>query len=462
MVEVFDVVIIGAGPGGYVAAELAGNAGLKTLIIEKGTYGGVCLNTGCIPTKTLLKSSKVADYIKNANNYGIDGVDPTKITYNWANMQARKNKVVMQLSMGVKTIIKMAKATTIAGEAKIVNDHSLTVNDRTIEFKYLIIATGSHARLLNLDGFETGYKNGDVVDNVGALSFPKIPQTLTVIGGGVIGIEFAILYAELGTKVTILQGLDTILELLDKDVSLYMAKLLKDKGVEIITNVKVLSYQNHLVSYNLDNQTKVLQADKVLVSIGRIPSKLGLDKLNLALIPNQGIKTNEYMQTNIRHIYAIGDVTGGIMLAHVASKQAQVTIDHIVNHQSKNKYDHQIVPSCIYTFPEVAVIGQTEAQLVIAKTPFVKTKFLMTHLGKAIADGETEGFIKFLLDPKKGTILGAHIIASTASDMISELALVMDLKATVFDINNSIHPHPTISEIIHEAAMAAIHEHFSK
>ncbi len=462
MVEKFDVVIIGAGPGGYVAAELAGNAGLKAVVIEKGTYGGVCLNTGCIPTKTLLKSSKVANYIKHANNYGIDGVDVSKITYNWTNMQARKNKVVSQLSMGVKSIIKMAKATTIVGEAIMIDEHSLKVNDSVISFEHLIVATGSHARVLNLPGFQEGYTKGDIVDNVGALSFPKIPDTLTVIGGGVIGIEFAILYAELGTKVTLLQGLDTILEILDKDVSIYMTKYLKAKGVEIITNVKVLSYQGNNIKYSLNDETKELSSDKVLVSIGRIPSKCGLDKLTFKLAPNQGIITNEYMQTSIKNIYAIGDVTGGIMLAHVASKQAQVAIDHIVDNKSKNKYNHDIVPSCIYTFPEVAVIGKTEEQLIVSKTPYVKTKFLMSHLGKAIADGETEGFIKFLLDPKKGTILGAHIIASTASDMISELVVVMDLNATIFDINNSIHPHPTISEIIHEAAMAAVHDHFSK
>lgn len=454
----YELIIIGSGPGGYVAAEYAAKQGIKTLIIEADKFGGVCLNKGCIPTKTLLKSSKMIDYIEHAAKYGIDGIELGNISLNWKKIQERKNMVINQLQNGIGGLLKSAKVEIINGCANVINNDTLVVNDEMIQFEKLIIATGSIPRKLNLPGFEQGYNNGVIITSDEALSLSEIPKNFVVIGGGVIGVEFATLYAGLGSNVTILQGVERILEVLDQDVSNEITSLLEKNKIDIQTNVKILEYADNSIFYEKDGKKHSITADVILVSVGRIPLTDCVKSLNLDLAKNGSIITNEFMQTSLKNIYAIGDCTSKIMLAHTAHKNALVAVDTILN--KKNKYNPLTVPSCIYTYPEVASIGKTEEELINEKIPYFKAKTPLSHIGKALADGESTGFLKLLVSKECGEILGCHIVANTASDIIGEIALAMEVEATVFDLTNTIHPHPTISEVVWETARKILVENF--
>lgn len=455
----YDLIVIGSGPGGYIAAEYAAKQGLHTLIIESDNFGGVCLNKGCIPTKTLLKSSKVLEYLAEANKYGIEGLSKEGISLNWSKIQERKNNVVKQLQNGIGGLLKSAKVEVIKGIATVLSNNTVSVNDTIIEFDKLIVATGSTPRkFTNIPGFEQGYASGKLITSDEALVLSEIPKKLTVIGGGVIGVEFATLYAGLGSQVTILQGVDRILEVLDNDISKEITSLLQKENVNIITNINLVEFKDNNVVYTVNGETKVDDADVVLVSVGRVPTSDCVKQIGINLEKNGSIITNEYMQTSIENIYAIGDCTSRIMLAHTAHKNALVAVDHILN--KPNKYEPLKVPSCIYTHPEVASIGYTEEQLIEKNIPYYKGKTPMAHIGKALADGESKGFLKLLVGKEYGEILGCHIVATTASDIISEIALAMELEATVYDLTNTIHPHPTISEIVWETAKKILTDNF--
>lgn len=453
----YDLIIVGSGPGGYIAAEYAAKNGIKTLIVEENDFGGVCLNKGCIPTKTLLKSSKISDYIANAIKYGVEGIDVKDITLNWSKIQERKNQVITKLQMGIAGLMKMAKVDVAMGTADIIDANTLKVNDEIYSFNKLILATGSNARKLNLSGFDVGYATNKLITSDEALSLTEIPHTFTVIGGGVIGVEFALLYAELGSKVTILQGVDRILEVLDKDVSNEITKLLLSRGIDIVTNVKITEFKDNKVFYEKEGQLFSNEADYTLVSVGRVPRIELAEKLNLN-IERGFIVTNDKMETSKPNVYAIGDCTSRIMLAHTAHKNAMVAVDTILN--KKNRYNPLRIPSCIYTHPEVASIGYTEEELIAKNIKYYKAKTQMAHIGKALADGESTGFLKLLVTQDTGEILGCHIIAGTASDIIAEIALAMETEATVYDLANTIHPHPTVSEIIWETAKKMLVEDF--
>ncbi|AHI53658.1 pyruvate dehydrogenase E3 component [Spiroplasma sabaudiense Ar-1343] len=449
----YDLAIIGAGPGGYVAAIKAAQHGLKTLIIEKEYYGGVCLNVGCIPTKALLKSTSVYNTMKNAEKYGIL-VDKDSVKPDWNAMIKRKEAVIKQLVTGVEMLIKKNKVDRIDGSADVVDNTSLKVNGETIKFKNLIIASGSVANELTLPGFEKAKKAGTLITSTEALSLKEIPKSIVIIGGGVIGIEFSSLFRRLGTQVTILQGLDTILEILDKDISKEMTrKLLTRPNVKIETSVKILRIENNKIYYN-DKSGKecFTEFDYVLQSVGRRPNLINFGNAPIKLTERNAIQIDDFCRTSVPNIYAIGDVTGKIMLAHVASNQAEVAIENIVGNQTKMNYSY--MPSCIYTSPEVAVVGLTEEQVIDLKIPYKAFKFPLAANGKSIADGNTDGFVKVICDPKYGQILGAHIIASTATDMISEITTLMVSEGTIAELAKSVHPHPTVSEAIMEVAIA--------
>ena len=454
----YDVIVIGSGPGGYVAAEHAGKHGLKTLCIEAENFGGVCLNKGCIPTKTLLKSSKLNQEVIKAVEFGVDGIDLSSITLNWEKIQARKNDVVKKLVMGVQGILKTSKCDVIKGFATLIDKNTVKVNDETITFDNLILATGSSARKFSLPGFEQGYASGRVVTSDEALSLSFIPKKFTVIGGGVIGVEFAILFAELGSEVTILQGVDRILEVLDNDISVEITNLLKKKGVNIETNVNIKEFKDNKVYYEKDGQLMFNESDVCLTSVGRKPNTDIVKPLGMELAPNGSIISDDQMRTSIKNIYAIGDCTSKIMLAHSAYKNAIVAVDTILNRHAK--MDLNKVPSCIYTHPEVASIGKTEEQLIKENADFVKAKYPMSYIGKALADGESIGFIKMLVDKKTGEILGCHIVGNDASNLIAEIALAMETEATVNTLVETIHPHPTISEVVWEVAKKILLDNF--
>ncbi|MGL5630690.1 MAG: dihydrolipoyl dehydrogenase [Mycoplasmoidaceae bacterium] len=454
----YDLIIIGAGPGGYVAAEHAAKNGLKTIIFEKEHFGGVCLNKGCIPTKSLLKSAKIFHYIKEAEQFGIIFNKECSFKIDWNKMQNRKKEVVAKLVEGIKFLLKNAKATYVEGYATLIGDHTVEANKELYYGEKIILATGSYPRDLNLPGFKEAKANKIVIDSTDSLMLDEVPKEFGVIGGGVIGVEFAILYAELGSKVTIFQGLDTILELLDKDISKSITEYLIKKGVKILTNVKVKSIKKDRLIYEIDNKEEEYKVDKLLVSVGRVADYSAFKNIDINYDEKNKIVLNQHLQTSKRHIYAIGDVSQQIMLAHVAYKHAIMAVDHIRGWDVK--YNLFETPSCIYTYPEVATIGYTEEQL--SGVNYISSKIPMSHIGKALADNESFGFVKMLFEKESGKILGCHIIAATASDLISEISLAMQVEATVFDLATTIHPHPTLSEIFYDVAKKAIYENYSK
>ncbi|WP_036498578.1 dihydrolipoyl dehydrogenase [[Mycoplasma] testudinis] len=455
----FDLIIIGAGPGGYMAAEQAGHYGKKVLIIEKGMYGGVCLNIGCIPTKALIKSGKIAHYLENASSYGIEFSENASFKPNWAMIQTRKQKVVDTLVNGVKYILKAAKATVIEGEASFIDDHTVQVNGKNYTGENILVATGSRNRSLNLPGFAESYKSGKMIGSTEALNLPSIPRRFTVIGGGVIGIEIATIYRSMHAEVTIVQGLDRILEKLDSDISRHALRHLTDYGVKVILNAKIIKSEGGNLHINVDGKDQVIEGDYILESVGRKVNDELLEPLNLDRDEKGHIKLNEYLQTSKPHIYMAGDVTGQMMLAHYAYHQARFVVDHILHHNPMRVLP-LFTPGCIYTHSEIATIGYTEEYLKDHNIPYVKAVLPMTSNGKAIADGETRGMMKMLANKENGQILGVHMISSASSDMISEIAVALTNGMTVFDIYGAIHPHPAIAESIGDAARKIIYENF--
>ncbi|AGR42493.1 dihydrolipoyl dehydrogenase [Spiroplasma diminutum] len=456
----FEVIVIGAGVGGYVSAIKCAQLGLKTMIAEKGNYGGVCLNIGCIPTKTLLKSAYLYEQItKRADKYGIQ-VDVTGVKADWKAIQARKDDVVGKLTTGVKGLLKKNKVTSVEGFAKAIDKNTVEVNGKQYTCDNLIIATGSVPNHFNLPGAKEAIESGWLIDSTGALSLPKIPKELVIIGGGVIGIEFACVYKRLGTKVTVLQFLPTILEMLDSDVSKEMTKELISRGnLEIIYGVSTKSFGKNEVIYEKDGKEYKIKADYCLQSVGRKVVTEGFENINLEMNERGHINVNEYCETNIDGVYSIGDVTGKMMLAHVASHQGIIAANRIAkrlgnDHAEDMTMNFDRVPSCIYTYPEVAAVGKTEDELKKAGTEYKVYKFPFAAIGKALADGNTGGFVKLICEPKYKQVLGCHIISNTATDMISEITTVMESEATISEIARAIHPHPSLSEAIGEAAEA--------
>lgn len=456
----YDIIIIGAGPGGYQTAIDATKLGYKILVIEKNELGGVCLNTGCIPTKTLLKSSKTYSSLKKAVELGID-FDLESIKLNWSKMLDRKNGIIKKLTGGIEYLFKINKIDFQKGFGNVLDPNTVEVNNQKFTTKYIIAATGSIPRMLNLEGFNESFKTGFVITSTEALSLPKLPKHLVIIGGGVIGIEFAFLYSELNCKVTIIQGLDRILEVLDQEISSIMTDVLKKRGVEIITNAKVLGIENNnTLKFEVNNVVKTLNPDHVLVSVGRTINYNGLEALNLKKNDRNLIEVDEQLRTSVDNVFLVGDAVGKIMLAHVAYKHGNIVLEAISN--KKTKIDYLKVPSCIYSHPEVGSVGYTEEQLKQKNILYFKHKISMQALGKALADDSITGFAKLLVGQKYGEILGCHVVAETASDMIAEVALAMESELLVGDLAKAIHPHPTISEVIQDIAKEIYYKHFSK
>jgi dihydrolipoamide dehydrogenase len=376
---------------------------------------------------------------------------------------ARKDQVVEKLTRGVKGLLTKYKVDQIIGTASAIDAHHINVNGKVYGTKHLVIATGSLANQLPLPGFKEGRNDGVVIDSTAILSLPKIPKSLTVIGGGVIGIEFSCLFASLGTKVTIIQGLPTILEMLDHDVITLMTKEVTQKyGINLITNASVKEMSsNHELVYTVDGKTHKIKSEYVLESVGRHPVLDGFTNLGLEMNDRRGIKVNEHLETNLDNVYAIGDVIGKSMLAQVASHSGIVVANRIAIKEGKPGeggsemvMDYSRVPSCIYTHPEVAMIGKTEQQLIAEKIPYKSFKFPFAAIGKAQADDETDGFVKILMDPVYKTVLGAHIIGNRATELISEITTLIECEGTITELANAIHPHPTMSEAIGETAEA--------
>ncbi|WP_188206105.1 dihydrolipoyl dehydrogenase [Alkalibacillus aidingensis] len=465
MAKEYDVVILGGGTGGYVAAIRASQLGLKVAIVEKGNLGGTCLHRGCIPSKALLRSAEVFKQTQESDQYGIE-TENTKL--NFLKVQDRKQKIVDQLHQGVQGLMKKGKIDVIEGHGRILGPSIFSPTAGTISVemnngeenemiipKNVIIATGSTPK--TLPGLEIDGES--VMTSDEALQMESLPKSILIVGGGVIGIEWASMLADFGVEVTVVEYLDQILPTEDEAVVKEAEKQLKNKGIKFITGAKVLpdtlDRSNGIkIDAEIEGSTKSLQAERMLVSVGRAPvvDNIGLENTDIQ-VENGAIKVNKFNQTKESHIYAIGDVIGGTQLAHVASHEGILAVEHIANHNPDPiNYNH--IASCIYSSPEMASIGLTEKQAKDEGFNLKVGKFPFQAVGKALVHGETEGFVKIITNKDNEDLLGVHMIGPHVTDMISEAGLAMVLDATAWEIGETIHPHPTLSEVMGEAALA--------
>jgi len=450
----FDIIVIGGGPGGYLAAERAGHAGLSVLLIEKRDLGGVCLNEGCIPSKTLLHSAKVYDYAQHGEVYGVS----TKgATLDHAAVIARKNKVVQTLVSGVKALMKANKVKVIEGAAHIVDANHVKVKNDVYEGKRLIIATGSEPMIPPIDGVEEGIKNGFVLTNREILDLQEVPKNLVVVGGGVIGLEMASYFNSAGSKVTVIEMLPKISGQTDTDISKILMNNYIKKGIEFKLNTRVTAIKDGNVQFDSEQEKEpgtkrsAVPADKVLLSIGRKAVTTGFGLENTGVLLDRGaIVTDRHCLTNIPNIYAVGDVNGKYMLAHVAYREAEVAVNHILGKRDIMRYD--AVPSVIYTSPEVAGVGETEATAAEKGIDYQVANLPMMYSGRYVAENAvTDGICKVLINKKDRTVIGVHMIGSYVSEMIVSACMMIEMQMRVEDVQEIIFPHPTVSEIVREA-----------
>ncbi|KAF0818466.1 Dihydrolipoamide dehydrogenase of branched-chain alpha-keto acid dehydrogenase [Bacillus sp. ZZV12-4809] len=465
MAQEYDLVILGGGTGGYVAAIRASQLGLKTAIVEKGKLGGTCLHKGCIPSKALLRSAEVFATAKHSEDFGVMTSD---VSINFGKVQERKNKIVDQLHKGVQHLMKQGKIDVFEGTGRILGPSIFSPMPGTISVemnngdenemlipKNVIVATGSRPR--TLPGLDIDGKL--VMTSDEALALEEVPSSIIIVGGGVIGIEWASMLSDFGADVTVIEYADRIIPTEDKEISKEMQRLMKKKGVKIVTGAKVLPEtlqkgEGVTISAEVKGSQKEFSAEKLLVSVGRQANTEGIGIENTDIQIEKGfIAANEYFQTKESHIYAIGDVIGGLQLAHVASHEGIVAVEHIAG-QNPSPIDYSLVSKCIYSSPEAASVGLTEDEAK-EKGHNVKTgKFSFRAIGKALVFGESDGFVKIVADKDTDDILGVHMIGPHVTDMISEAGLARVLDATPWEVAHTIHPHPTLSEAIGEAALA--------
>jgi len=450
----YDVVVLGSGPGGYVAAIRAGQKGLKVAIIEKEAIGGVCLNWGCIPTKSLLKSAKVYTEFMNAKEYGINVKDDSLITPDWAAIIKRKDKIVRRLTGGVKMLLTKNNVDIYNGEGVVINNNKIKVNDEIIYGKNLILSTGASPIFPPIKGIDKAYESKFLLTSKELLDIETIPKELVIIGGGVIGLEFATIFSAFNTKVSIVERESEILATVDDDVRAAMLKILKKAKIEVFTESTVTEIKKDSIIYKENNgNEKIIKADKILLSVGMKANNNSFKELNLEM-KNNFVSVDDQMKTSIKNVYAIGDVNGKMMLAHVASHQGIVAVTDILGEKERINYNQ--VPSAIYSFPEIAQVGLTEKMAKTKNIDYTVSQFPLQANGKAMSAGEKDGFIKIIASKPYNEIIGVHILADNASDLISEAVVTMKLEGTADEIAKSIHPHPTISEIYHEAALGII------
>ncbi|MFD2618577.1 dihydrolipoyl dehydrogenase [Terrilactibacillus laevilacticus] len=465
MTKNYDLVLLGGGTGGYVAAIRASQLGLKTAIVETEQLGGTCLHRGCIPTKALLRSAEVFATIKNSEKYGMLGHE--SVTFDIKKVFERKNKIVDKLHQGVKSLIKKGKIDFYNGYGRILGPSIFSPIAGAISVEYtderdndilipknVIIATGSRPK--SLPGLVPDGEN--VLTSDDAVNLKSCPNRIIIVGGGVIGVEWASLFSDFGSEVTILEYADCLVPTEDRDISKELRRQLKKKGVQIVTSAKVKSDTLNVsdgvsIDAEVNHQDVTYQADKILLSVGRSPNTEDIGLSNTSIELDHGyIQTNQHYQTKESHIYAIGDVIGGLQLAHVASHEGIKAAQHIAGLEV-DKLDDLLVPKCIYTRPEIASIGFTEDD---AKSQFnIKIgKIPFAAIGKALVYGESDGFVKVIADKETDDILGVHMIGPHVTDLISEAALAKVLDASPWEISETIHPHPTLSEVFGEAGLA--------
>lgn len=451
----FDIAIIGGGPGGYVAAEKAGKNGLSTILFEKKDLGGVCLNEGCIPTKTLLYSAKLYDHARGSEKYGIyaEGVE-----LDYKKMTDRKTKVIRKLVAGVGLRMKNAGVQVVKAEALIEGRTEeglirISAAGESYEAKNLLICTGSESFIPPIPGLDL-QANDAIVTNRELLAMKEAPSSLVVIGGGVIGMEFASLYNSIGIEVHVVEMLPEILGALDKEISAMLRTRYTKKGVHFHLSCKVTGIEGHRVTFvDTEGAEHVVEGDKILVSVGRRPNTqgLGLDTLGVAL-ERGAVKVDDHMRTNAEGVYAAGDITGFSLLAHTASREAEVVINNLCGHDDTMRYD--AIPGIVYTNPEVAGVGLTEEEAQKRGIEYTCHKLPMAYSGRFVAENEGgEGVCKVITDKESGRVLGVHMLGNPCSEIISSACIAIEQGMSVCELERVVFPHPTVAEIIKETAL---------
>jgi dihydrolipoamide dehydrogenase len=454
-----DAVVIGAGPGGYVAAIRLAQLGKKTVVVEEREVGGVCLNVGCIPSKALIYAAERYAHALDSESFGITS---SGVRLDWVKMQAFKNGVVKRLTTGVGSLLKGNKVELLRGHATIEAPGRYRVETQDgpvlVEAKDAIIATGS--RPVELKTFP--FDKETIVSSSGALSFPEVPKRLLVIGGGYIGLELGIAYRKLGSEVVVIEMMDQLLPGFDPEIVTVLARRVRRLGIQAHVKARAVSMEKGpegaRVVADVAGKEQIFVADKILVTVGRRPNTdgFGLAEAGVKLTEKGFIAIDPARRTNVPGIYAIGDVAGEPMLAHKASKEAEVAAEAIAGH--KAAFDVKAIPAVVFTDPQIATVGLSEAEAKAQGRDVATAKFPFLALGRALAAGETDGFVKLVSDKTSGLLLGVQIIGSEASDLISEAALALEMGAEVGDLALTIHPHPTLPEAIMEAAKVAIGE----
>jgi dihydrolipoamide dehydrogenase len=449
-----DIVIIGGGPGGYVAAIRAAQLGANVCMIEKDKFGGTCLNRGCIPTKALYKNAQVINTINKSRDFGIT-IDNYSI--NIQDIQNRKNNIVSSLVNGVEKLLQENNIEVIRGKGIIKDSKTVRVEledgrEKEIKGKNIIIATGSIPDKISIPGINVS----GVITTEEMLEFEEIPQNLVIIGGGVVGMEFADIFNAIGTNVSVIEYLPNILNGVDSSISKRYKAIAKRKKINIMVNAKVTKITKDdgglQVYYETKNNEKTIKVDKVLVAVGRKPnlSNIGLDGTGI-IYEEKGIYVNEDYETSVKGVFAIGDVNGKVMLAHEASHQGIKVVEHIMGLEGKDR--NEVIPSCIFVFPEIACVGLTEEEAKQKEIDVKIGKFMFSANGKAMTMGEKEGFVKIIANKDNDEILGVHILGPHASDLIHEGVLAINNNLKINDITKTIHAHPTLSEVFHEATL---------
>lgn len=460
-----ELLIIGSGPGGYVAAIYAAKKGLKVTLIEKSELGGTCLNVGCIPTKSLVKSAEIYKNVKESQTFGvkIDG----EFQVDMKEMINRKDQVTKRLVSGIELLMKKNKIQVIKGMATFLSKEEVIVKgkqDYKIHYKDVIIATGSRLSKVNIPGIDLPF----VMNSTDALSCTNLPKTITIIGGGVIGVEFAFIYRNLGVEVEVIEFLDRLLTMVDKDISKEIGRLAKKAGIKVHTSARVTQIDEDtdnqaVITYEDKKGEHKILSDKVFVAIGREPNLDGLDITKAGVNLNErsrGIAVDKKMNTSVPHIYAIGDCTDIMQLAHVASHQGIVAVDNVLGNEKT--MDYSAVPNVIFTIPEIATIGLSEEDCREQKIDYSISKATYRANGKALTMNQPEGFVKLIKDNSTNSIIGGAIIGADASSLISTLTLAIKHGVKDTEMREMIFPHPTTSEVIHEAlygfSVGALHQ----
>lgn len=448
-----DLLIIGGGPAGYVAAERAGHNGLNVVLFEKKAMGGVCLNEGCIPTKTLLYGAKIYENALHGDKYGVFG---DNIRFDYEKMISRKKKVVRKLVSGVESKMKANKVTVVKGDAMIEGRSAVGIevscNGEMYTGKNLLVCTGSEASMPPIPGLKEA---GDVVlTNREILEMTERPASLVVIGGGVIGMEFASFFNSLGTKVTVIEMLPEILGGLDFEISAMLRGIYAKKGIAFNLNAKVVQVEGKNVIFEKDGEIHKVEGDKILLSVGRRPvtQGFGLDKIGVELLRN-GIKVDEKMRTNVPGVFAAGDVTGFSLLAHTASREGEVVVNNLTGRNDIMRYN--AIPGVVYTNPEVAGVGETEESAKEKKIAYKVAKLSMAYAGRFVAENEGgNGLCKVLVGEKHGEVIGVHMLGNPSSEIIYGACMAIEQEMTLKEMQEVVFPHPTVSEIFKETVFS--------